>query len=191
MNSSTTYQREDRRSAKPHKRAPLDRAALDRLALAYVGRYATTRKKLSDYLLRKVRDCGWASDDPAPVEAIVSRLAELGYVNDEAFAKMRAEGLTRRGYGPQRVALALRHAGIAPEDSESAKQQSEADAEIAAHAFAKKRKIGPYAPHPITDPALQRKALAAMCRAGHSYEIARQILLEPVAGAWADDHRNR
>jgi regulatory protein len=175
VSSSTSYQRQPRRPP-----TPLDRAALERLALAYVSRYATTRKKLSDYLTRKIRTSGWAGDGAPPVDAIVARMAELRYIDDEAFARMRAEGLTRRGYGPQRVTLALRHAGITDEDASAAKTQSNADAEAAAYAFARRRKLGPFAISSANDPAADRKAIAAMCRAGHSYEIARKILSAPV-----------
>ena len=39
---------------------PLDAAALERLALRYVERFATTRGKLTDYLRRKIREIGRA-----------------------------------------------------------------------------------------------------------------------------------
>ena len=38
---------------------PLDAAALERLALRYVERFATTRGRLTDYLTRKIRERGW------------------------------------------------------------------------------------------------------------------------------------
>jgi regulatory protein len=38
---------------------PLDQAALQELALRYVGKYATTRAKLRAYLGRKLRERGW------------------------------------------------------------------------------------------------------------------------------------
>jgi regulatory protein len=165
--------KQERQSRGP---APLNKAALDRLAIIYVGRYATTRKKLSDYLSRKVRERGWNDEEIPPIAAIVERMVALNYVNDEAFARMRAEGLTRRGYGPSRVALALRHAGINDEDAHDAKANSEAAAYESALAFAKRRRIGPFVRTPTSDQTQRNKALAAMCRAGHSYEIAQQIL---------------
>ena len=42
------------KSRKP--RPPLDGEKLKELALAYVGRFATTRSKLATYLARKVRE---------------------------------------------------------------------------------------------------------------------------------------
>jgi regulatory protein len=106
---------------------PLDRAGLDRLAIAYVGRYATTRAKLAAYLRRKLAERGWEGPGPAPVEAIVERCAELGYVDDRAFAEARAVSLTRRGYGPRRLAAALLGAGIEPDDMAQARERAEED----------------------------------------------------------------
>ena len=45
---------------------PLDRAALERLALRYVERFATTRGRLTDYLKRKIRERGWDGDAGRP-----------------------------------------------------------------------------------------------------------------------------
>ena len=64
------------------QRPPLDREALERLALHYAGRYATTRAKLRLYLSRKLRERGWDGEGQAPVEALVERFAQLRYVDD-------------------------------------------------------------------------------------------------------------
>ena len=74
--------RNDRRRPAP----PLDAAALDRLALRYVERFATTRGKLADYLRRKVRERGWTGPDADP-QAIAERMAGLGYIDDRQFAE--------------------------------------------------------------------------------------------------------
>jgi regulatory protein len=154
---------------------PLDRAGLDRLAIAYVGRYATTRAKLAAYLRRKLAERGWEGPGPAPVETIVERCAELGYVDDRAFAEARAASLTRRGYGPRRLAAALLGAGIEPDDMAQARERAEQDADAAALAFARRRRIGPYAASP-PDRDGQRRAFAAMLRAGHAPDVVRRIL---------------
>ncbi len=163
---------------RPARRAklPLDRAALDQRALAYVSRYATTRKRLADYLLRKVRELGWDGEGSPPIQEIVERLGALRYVDDQAYATIKADGLGRRGYGPMRVRAALKHAGVSADDAQIAQASSEDQALEAAFAFARRKHIGPYA-RTTPDAASQKKALAALCRAGHSYEIARKIIL--------------
>src|SRR3546814_652087 len=74
---------------------PLDAAALDRLALRYVERFATTRAKLAAYLARKIRERGWAGARVEPAE-VASRMAALGYVDDRAFAEARADRKSTR-----------------------------------------------------------------------------------------------
>ena len=166
------------------RRPPLDRAALDRLALAYVARFATTRAKLSQHLNRKVEQRGWAEDGAPPVTAIVERLAALGYVDDQVFARARANALTRKGYGRRRVAAALAGAGIDADDADAAIrgdrpediEEDEGDAAMTvALAFARRRRIGPFASAP-PDEAARRRAFAALMRAGHDSDVARRIL---------------
>ncbi|HUG44962.1 MAG TPA: RecX family transcriptional regulator [Sphingomicrobium sp.] len=160
-------------------RPPLDAARLGELALAYVGRFATTRAKLSVYLERKIRERGWAGQAPPDVEAIAQRLASLGYIDDAAFALSRARSLTERGYGSKRVRHSLRAAGVGDEDSEPARELAQAGAVESALRFARRRRIGPFGSGTL-DRAARQRALAAMVRAGHGFGLANAILaLEP------------
>lgn len=161
------------------KPSPLDRAGLEELALAYVARFATSRGKLLAYLRRKIRERGTAEEgDPPQPEAVVERLARLGYVDDEGFARARAQGLLRRGYGARRVHEALHAAGI-DEGLRAALAPGEAARREAALALARKRRFGPFGKLALSEPrdfALREKQIAAMLRAGHDYEIARAVI---------------
>src|SRR5687768_12328257 len=97
-------------------RPPLDQDGLERLALHYVGRYATTRARVRDYLNRKLRERGWSGETAPAVDRVVERIATLGYVDDAAFASARAAAMQRRGYGGRRIAQALAVAGIGEDD---------------------------------------------------------------------------
>lgn len=164
------------RTGKQRKpRPPLDGEALERSALFYVGRYATTRAKLASYLGRKLGERGWAGKGDAPVAALVERFSALGYVDDRAFAAARSAALQRRGYGERRIGAALRAAGIAEGDAEEARSSAEAGAFAAALRFAARRKLGPYAAAPA-DRAAREKNAAAMARAGHRFDIVRRVL---------------
>lgn len=156
-------------------RPPLDRARLDELALAYVGRFATTRARLRAYLARKVRERGWDDGPPPDVEAIAERFAAQGYVDDAAFALARSRSLTGRGYGARRVEQSLRVAGVEEEDSAPARDHARADCVQAALRFAERRRLGPFASEPA-DRKGRERALAAMIRAGHGFGLARAIL---------------
>jgi len=159
--------------------APLDVAALEALALSYVGRYATTRVKLAQYLTRKALTRGWNDDDGTDIGSIVTPIVEkcslLGYVDDAAFAVARGASLGRRGYGARRVAQALKAAGIDADDAAPAEAAAHEDALAAAVAYAKRRHIGPFSRNRQEDVNEKRRGFAALLRAGHAPDIARRV----------------
>jgi regulatory protein len=163
----------DERNKKP--RPPLDGEGLERLALFYAGRYATTRSKLKSYLNRKLKERGWQGEGQPPVERLVQRFTELGYIDDRAFATARASSLQRRGYGERRLDQALYAAGIDAEDAADAKAQAQAGAWDAAIRFAERKRFGPFAAQE-PDRAGRQKALGAMLRAGHPMDLARKLV---------------
>ena len=154
---------------------PLDAAALERMALRYVERFATTRAKLASYLSRKIRERGWDGAAPPDPAALAERMSELGYVHDRLFAETRAAAMARRGLGARRVGMALRHAGIAAEDRDELAPVIDAAATASARAFARRKRLGPYAAE-MPDRAGRERALGAFLRAGHSINLARRIV---------------
>jgi regulatory protein len=163
--------------------------ALDELALKYVGRFATSRAKLRSYLTRKVRERGWDGEREPDFERVAGRLAELGYIDDSAYALAKSQALTGRGYGKYRVDQKLRLAGIDEDDGRAARALAEQEAVSAALRFAQRRKIGPFGEQ-IRDSKEREKAIAAMVRAGHSLSLARAIAsLEPGASLDPDNLR--
>ncbi|HUE80227.1 MAG TPA: RecX family transcriptional regulator [Sphingomicrobium sp.] len=156
-------------------RPPLNRERLDELALAYVGRFATTRAKLRSYLLRKVRERGWDGEPPADPDAVAERLAALGYIDDAAYALSKSRGLTVRGYGAKRVEQSLRSAGVADPDAIAARDHAHAGRVESAVRFAERRRLGPFASE-AGDRKARERAIAAMIRAGHRFSLARAIV---------------
>jgi regulatory protein len=162
-------------SYKEARRArPLDAKGLEALALRYVGKYATTRAKLRDYLLRKLDQAEWSGEAAPDVEGLVARIAELGYVDDRAFAEQRAAALGRRGFGARRIGQAFRAAGIDAEDGEEALTGARDNALEAALALARRRRVGPFADEPA-DRAGRERVVAMMVRGGHDPALARRI----------------
>ncbi len=154
-------------------RNPLDTDALNRLALHYVGRYATTTAKLGSYLRRKVLERGWNESDPADIAAIVERCTALGYVDDRAFAETRAASLGRRGYGGRRIGAALQGAGIDRDLAAEVMPDDDA-AYRAAEVYAQRKHIGAFGDGG-TDPKIRQRQFAAMLRAGHSFDLAKRF----------------
>lgn len=154
---------------------PLDSEALERLAIAYVGRYATTKAKLGRYLERKVKERGWAGPADPGYNAIAHRLAGLGFIDDTAFALARGASYARRGFGERRLRDALRAAGVEEESCAAATEAARDAAWAAATRFAERKGIGPFA-QSRADPERRRKQFAMMMRAGHSAGIARALV---------------
>lgn len=153
---------------------PLDAPRLEELALAYVARFATSAAKLEGYLRRKLRERGWDGEGAAPVAEIVARFVAAGYIDDAVFARARTGSLLRRGYGVRRIGQALDAAGIA-EDVRAEVRAAPAEQRRAALALARKRRIGPFGPDGA-DRAVREKQLAAMLRAGHPLDSARELV---------------
>jgi regulatory protein len=157
---------------------PLDSARLDELALTYVARFATSRAKLAAYLLRKLRERGWEGEGEPPVAALLDRFEAAGYVDDASFARARRGNLLRRGYGPRRVSQALGAAGIG-EDIRAEIRAGEGAQRRAALAMARRRGFGPFgsaAGGGPLDQHMREKQIAAMLRAGHGLDSARELV---------------
>ncbi|WP_424687341.1 regulatory protein RecX [Erythrobacter sp.] len=188
-----------RKRREKRKARPLDQIALRDLALSYVARFATTGAKLESYLARKIRERGVTEDgDGRSVEldvtGLVTDFIEAGYVDDDAYARARTRDLTARGYGARRVEQALWAAGV-EEQVRADNAPGEAESRRAAMLLAKKRRFGPFARATEADPderdesdfaerrKLREKQVAAMLRAGHSFEHTAFIM---DAGAQVD-----
>lgn len=149
--------------------------------MAYVGRFATTRMRLISYLNRKLKERGWAGegadeagDGSGPdVEALADRFVELGYIDDAAFARMKASSMHRRGLGVRRVAEGLRACGVREDDGAEALDQARDEVATAARAYARRKRFGPYSTK-VVDAALQQKQVASFLRAGHDLQTARK-----------------
>jgi regulatory protein len=155
---------------------PLNPEKLRDLALHYVGRYATSRAKLTSYLQRKLRERGWAEGAALPdIEELVADFDRLGYVDDVAYANSRSRALTQRGYGLRRVSEELRAKGIEEHHGTEALDQAAAEQWRSADHFARRKRIGPYAAEQAA-PEIRQKQLQAFLRAGHSFDIAKAFV---------------
>lgn len=159
-----------------HSRAPvpLDGRRLEEIALRYVGRYATSRAKLTAYLSRKLRERGWSGEREPDLDALAARFAGLGYVDDAAYALSKSQALSNRGYGKRRLEEKLRLAGIGDADAVEARNHAQMQAIDSALRYAERRRIGPFGAEK-RDPKVREKAIGAMVRAGHPFALAREI----------------
>ena len=169
-----------RRRRKPRKTTA---KSLDRAALHYLGRYASSAANLRRVLMRRVERSAWAHGTHADVgaeqvEDIVERFRRSGLLDDLAYAEGRAQSLHRRGASLRAIRMRLVAKGVAADDIEAALAtlgEDTADPDRkAAFAYAKKRRIGPWRKRERD--ALRERDLAALSRQGFSYDLARWVV---------------
>lgn len=163
----------------PRPPRPVTPAYLDRAALAYLGRFASSAENLRRVLTRKVeRRCRLRGEDPAPflplVEEVVRRCARVELVNDRVYAEGRVASLRRRGSSARVIGAKLAAKGISRETVAGA-LEADHDAEgEAAWALARRRRLGPFR---LRDRSASReKDLAALARAGFGFALARKVI---------------
>ena len=106
----------DRKTDRRPKRLAI--SDLDQIALDYLARFATSRKRVEDMLTRRIRKSAhFHGDDPAPLLAaipgVIAKLERNRFLDDEAFAGMKAASLTRRGTSKRQIGAKLAQLGIA------------------------------------------------------------------------------
>ncbi len=176
---------------------------LNNIALHYVSRYSANTDSLRKVLMRRVEASARAhGTDPKEgeiwIETLVIKFQALGYLNDRAYAESRARSLLARGNSTRAVAMKLRGKGVDIENIKVALESVREDMPdldlAAAAALARRRRLGPYRRNVAREERRDRD-LAALARAGFSYDIARRIIeaetvevLEAiVVGEHADD----
>lgn len=173
------------------------RAVLHEAALSYLARGAasgesvvrTLRRRIGNWARRATRagrDAQTVAQDAAAarerIPEIVGRLGEVGLVNDAVFAETRAKRMSSAGRSRRAISAHLAQKGI---DAETVREAvpHDATAELAAAlAFARKRRIGPFARESEVElsrdekRAAERKALGAMARAGFDFGVCERML---------------
>ena len=123
----------------------------------------------------------WGGDEAEAltwVDQVVERMAELGYVNDSQYALTKARRLHERGRPARAVRGLLAAKGVESEDIDAAlarlAEQGEGGDLAAAITFARRRRLGPFR---AGERAADRsRDLAALARAGFSYDIASRVI---------------
>jgi regulatory protein len=168
-------------TGKPVRKPPskVTAAYLQRAAMSYLERYASSAENLRRVLRRKVdKRCRLRGEDPAEfhdmIDEVVAKSLKIGLIDDTRYAEARVATLRRRGGSARAIQAKLSAKGVDRSTIAAALDGEEGDEEQAARAFARRRKLGPFRPgerEPYRD-----KDLAAMARAGFRFDIARSII---------------
>jgi regulatory protein len=169
----TMQDADDHRGKKP------DRAYLQRAALAYLERYATSAENLRRVLLRKARrrlGPGLEPDENVlkDIDEVIEAACRMDLVDDTRFAQGRVATLMRKGASKRAMSAKLASKGVDRDTVEQALEQAGLDDLASARRFAQRRRLGPWRTSP--DPDRRERDLAALGRAGFSYEVSRSVI---------------
>lgn len=177
---------------RPRKITP---RSLENGALYYLGRFATSSANLKRVLMGRVaRSARAHGSDPedgrALVDDLIQRFEQSGLLDDAAYARARTESLNKRGNSAPLIRAKLRAKGVAAAPIDDALRgladESPNPELAAAAALARRRRLGPYRPQDDRAPRHQ-KDLAALARAGFSYDVARRVVEADSPAALEDE----
>lgn len=186
--AASTERQGEASARRPAKPRPVNAEWLMRAAVYYLERYASSSENLRRVLRRKVerraRALGEDAGQHEPlIDATLVRLAELGLLDDQAFASARLSSLRRRGTSRRMAAAKLKEKGVSREIVAATLEADETGEAEAAAAYARRRRFGPHRSPGRTD--RRDKEVAAMVRAGFSLRLAAAAVdgtLEPDEG---------
>lgn len=161
-------------------------ASLERAALHYLERFASSAENLRRVLSRKVERAARHHEDidreaaVGWIDDLIDRYRQSGLLDDKVYAEARTTSLHRRGASARKIRLSLAQKGVAAATVEAALadlgERVEGDAELqAAIALTRRRRLGAYRPAAARADYRDRD-LAALARAGFSYDIARRVI---------------
>ncbi|PVB62775.1 RecX family transcriptional regulator [Labrenzia sp. 011] len=162
---------------KPRYKIPTE-DRLTRSAVHYLERYASSAANLRKVLERKVlKACMAHERDPgefsALIDAVVEKCCQSGLVNDLAYAETKTAGLRRRGGSRRKIEAKLSAKGVDRDIIRTVLNNDGQDDLSAAFIFARRRRLGPFR---TDDKDRRDKDMAALCRAGFSYDVARRVI---------------
>jgi len=186
MSTPTEQETRNRTPRRPVK--PITVKRLENVAAAYVARYDASSARLRAVLMRRVHkarmgDAPVVADVEAVIDAILARYTKASVLDDARYAERKAGSLHRRGTSARHIREKLKLAGIGRDDVERAIDVNREELAVdnagmdlqAALAFARRRRLGPFRAGAERD-ARRSRDLAALGRAGFSFDIARRVI---------------
>ncbi len=174
-----------RRPRRGPKKATPER--LERSALFYLERFASSSENLRRVLMRRVdasaKEHGTDREEGAQfIDTLIERYERAGLLDDAAYADARVASMHRRGLSDRAISMKLRQKGV-PGDLierslEALREELRADGTDpnweAAMNYARRRRIGPF--RKTSREENRERDLAALGRQGFDYQTARKIV---------------
>lgn len=153
--------------------------------LAYLQRFPSSIAHFKSVMGRKIeRSCRHHADQDKTacvvlLDKVTAQFAEMGYLNDELYLRGMVNSLRGRGLSSRAILMKLQQKGLAADEIKTVlahyDEEYDSDDLSAALRLCKRKRMGPYAAA-RPEPAQKQKWLAALARAGFSYDIALQAL---------------
>ena len=140
------------------------------LAMARALNFLVYRARSEKEVRDRLRRFGYGEET---VGGVVGRLRELGYLDDEDFARLAAREKARR-YGPRRVSAELRRSGVDAEVAQGAVEEAFAggsESEQARYVAARRYNRG-------GSTAEARRVYGFLMRRGYSAEVCAEVARE-------------
>ncbi|WP_145733177.1 regulatory protein RecX [Nitrospirillum pindoramense] len=161
-------------------------AYLERAALHYLERFAASTASLRRVLMRKVEMSAAAHGTDRTqgaewVEALIARYQQSGLLNDRVYAEGRVASLHRRGGSTRTIRQKLAAKGVdaglvdAALDELDGAEEGSTDLR-AAHAYARRRRLGPFRAGEEERAAKRDKDMATLARAGFDFDTAARVI---------------
>jgi regulatory protein len=176
----------DAKEKRPRK---ITESYLHNAGLHYLGRYVTSAHNFRRVMKRKIdRSCKFHPEPPQEeclkmLEALIIKFTELGLLDDSSYARGLVISYRRRGLSGNAIMAKLKMKGVDRETgqkalshhTENGPQDLDADT-VSGLKFLKRKKAGPFAVAPASDPDKARsRALGALARAGYGYDISSRL----------------
>lgn len=176
-----TSERSKRRHPRPNRAWTV--TDLEAYAVRYVARFDCTEQRLRSVLTRQLKARAENDAEPAnhalltSIDRLIDRFKELGYVDDQRFAERLVESLRSKGASTRKIRERMRTRGVSPEvQANLMGARATRDEELAAAVtWVKRKRLGAHRPVEQQRANLQRD-LAALGRAGFSFDVARRAL---------------
>ncbi len=169
----------ERRRRRPRRITP---EYLHNAAVYYLERYSSSSENVKAVLRRKVWRAARETEIDQEqaerwIDETVAKLERAGMLDDRAYADMRVMSLRRSGESARSIRMKLAAKGVDTDTIAAALAQVEQENDdwIAAAAYARRRRLGPYR-DPAAREERRQRDLASLARKGFGIEIARAVI---------------
>ncbi len=177
--------KKERKEFKPPKK--ISDRYLYNSGLAYLQRYPASSMHFRSVMMRKInKSCRHhieqnIDDCAIMLDNLIVKFQDLSLLDDAAYLKGMITSLRKRGLSSMQIGNKLRQKGYKRDEIDAELKRHDKDEYNTEHngdihaalVFARKKKLGPFDIMNKRDP---EKSLAAMARAGYSYDTAKKTL---------------